>query len=424
MTGSLQAADLFAQVMDRANRANPYPLYARLRETPVVCAGDGLYLVSTYDEIRTVLLHPKASSEVSARLTFPRTGNPLMDWIVNPIKTRIAYKYRPLVFRDPPEHDRLRRLVMLQFTPDRMQRMKGRVADIIDRLSADMRGRRQIDLVQAFSYPLPVSVICELLGAPAEDEHKFRGWSNSLAAGLDPKHLTESDIHRLALDRAAIGAYLGQLIKEKRRRPCDDVLTGLATGWDKKAGRLNHFDLISTAVSLLVAGHETTVSLITNGMLTLLRQPEWLTRLRHDPGLAPKLVEELLRFDPPVHFMRRKAVDDIDIGGVRIPKGAMMVLLAASGNRDPKRFRDPDRFDPERVNNQHLGFGVGLHACLGGWLARIETEAALVALAQRLIHPSLAEDPPPYRPAAALRGPERLLIDIEGVIVVPPFPRP
>ena len=197
----------------------------------------------------------------------------------------------PLVFRDPPEHDGLRRHVMLQFTPERMQRMKGRVAAIIDELIAGIQGRRQIDLVEAFLYPLPVAVICELLGVPAQDEQKFHAWSNSLIAGLDPKHLTETDIHRLAVDRAAISAYLGALIKEKRRRPSDDVLTGLATCRDKKAGRLNHFDLITTAVSLLVAGHETTVCLITNGMLTLLRQPEILKRLRFEPDLAPGLVK-------------------------------------------------------------------------------------------------------------------------------------
>ena len=193
------------------------------------------------------------------------------------------------------------------------------------------------------------------------------------------------------------------------------MLTGLATCKDKKAGRLNHFDLITTAVSLLVAGHETTVCLINNGMLTLLRQPKLLARLRQEPSLAPRLVEELLRFEPPAQFMRRKALEDLDVAGVRIPKGAMVVLLLAAGNRDPKRFPDPDRFDPDRKNNQNFGFGVGLHACLGAWLARMETEAALIALSARLTNPSLAEDPPPYRAGAAVRGPERLLINIEGV---------
>jgi cytochrome P450 len=417
MTRSIETTDvdLFAQVMDYANRADPYPLYARLRETPVVRTGDGYYLVSTYDEIRGLLFHPKLSSNVVQRLGFPRTGNLFADWIMNPIKARIAHRYRSLLLRDPPEHDGLRRHIMLQFTPERMQRMKGRVTVIIDELIARMQGCRQIDLVEAFSYPLPVAVICELLGVPTQDERKFHAWSKSLITGLDPKHLTEAEAHKLAVDRDAISAYLGALIKEKRRRPTDDVLTGLATCRDKKAGRLNHFDLIATAVSLLVAGHESTVCLINNGMLTLLRQPELLTRLRLEPDLAPRLVEELLRFEPPAQLARRKALDEIDIAGVRIPKGAIMVLLLASGNRDPKRFNDPDRFDPDRKNNQNFGFGAGLHACLGAWLAKMETEAALLTLSRRFINPSLAEDPPPYRSTAALRRPDRLLINIEGV---------
>jgi cytochrome P450 len=174
---------------------------------------------------------------------------------------------------------------------------------------------------------------------------------------------------------------------------------------------LNHFDLITTAVSLLVAGHETTVCLINNGMLSLLRQPEILTRLHLDSDLAPRLVEVLLRFDPPVQFMRRKALEDIDIARVRIPKGAIIPREIAIQSDLPT----PTVSIPNRKNNQNFGFGAGLHACLGAWLARMETEAALVALSRRLINPSLAEDPPPYRSTALVRGPERLLINIEGV---------
>jgi cytochrome P450 len=416
MIESRERTDLFAQVMDYANRADPYPLYARLRETPVIRTDDGLYVVSTYDEIRSLLFHPKASSHVVSKPTFPRTGGLVTDWITNPIKATILHKYRSLAFRDPPEHDGLRRHIMRQFTPERMLRMKGRVEAIIDDLIVGMQGRSQIDLVESFSYPLPVAAICELLGVPAQDERKFNSWSKSLIAGLGPEqHLTEADRHKFASDLAAISAYLGAIIKEKRRRPCDDVLTGLATYTDDKAGRLNRFDLIATAVSLLVAGHETTVCLITSGLLNLLRQPEHLQRLREDDSFASLYVEELLRFDPPAQFIRRKALDDIDVAGVRIPKGAMMVLLVAAGNRDPKRYFDSDRLDPDRKTKQSLGFGVGLHACLGAWLARMETEAALKALSRRLINPSLAEDPPPYRATAALRGPERLLIKLEGV---------
>ena len=186
MTRNIEATDLdlFAQVMDSANRANPYPLYARLRETPVVRADDGLYIVSTYEEIRTLLFHPKASSDIVSKPKFPRTGNLVKDWILNPIKAHITHKHRSLVFRDPPEHDSLRRHIMLQFTPERMQRTKGRVGAIIDDLIAGMQGRRQNDLVEAFSYPLPVAAIFELLGVPAQDERKFYASLGSIPSSI------------------------------------------------------------------------------------------------------------------------------------------------------------------------------------------------------------------------------------------------
>ncbi len=178
---------------------------------------------------------------------------------------------------------------------------------------------------------------------------------------------------------------------------------------------MNDFDLIATAVLLLVAGHETTVNLITNSVLTLLRCPEHWERLRDDPGIAPRLIEEMLRYEPPVQYRTRLAVADIPIAGVTIPKDAPVVLLLASGNRDPARFADPDRFDPDRPDNRHLGFGGGLHYCVGAPLARIEAEVALVSLARRLKNPRLVEDPPPYRPGASLRGPRHLCLAFDGI---------
>jgi cytochrome P450 len=178
---------------------------------------------------------------------------------------------------------------------------------------------------------------------------------------------------------------------------------------------MGKYDLLATAVLLLVAGHETTDNLIANGMLTLLRHPEWLEKLRQNPALAPCVVEELLRFEPPGHFRTRKTLAEIEIAGTTIPKGAPLVLLFASGNRDPKRFAHPDRFDPDRADNPHFGFGGGPHYCIGAPLAKLEAETALVALAKRLVDPHLLEDPPPYRPGASLRGPERLRLRIASV---------
>ncbi|MGH6822999.1 MAG: cytochrome P450, partial [Methylocella sp.] len=306
--------------------------------------------------------------------------------------------------------------IMVQFTPERVRAINGRVEAIVEVLIGKMRGREEIDLVGDFAYPLPVTVICELLGIPPGDEAKFQSWSTTLIGVLDPNQLArEEDILKRTADWDALADYLSALIKAKRKRPEDDVLSGLATYKDKKLGRMGKYDLLATAVVLLVAGHETTVNLIANGMLTLLRHREWLERLRLDPALAPRIVEELLRFEPPVQFRTRKSLARIDIAGTAIPKGAPLVLLFASGNRDPKRFPHPDRFDPERVDNPHFGFGGGPHYCLGALLARLEAETALVALAKRLVDPRLLADPPPYRPGASVRGPEQLMLGIGGI---------
>ena len=407
---------LFAQVLDRANRADPFPLYARLRETPVVREDDGTYIVSTYAAIRSLLHDPRLSSDDLPKSKHARTGNPLTDFIINPVKDWIMDTHRSLIFRDPPDHTILRRLVMTQFTPERVRAMGGRVDAIVEDLIGRMRGREEIDVVGDFAYPLPVTVICDLLGIPQSDGPKFQGWSRTLAKSLDPdRRAREEDRLKRVADYHALANYLSALVKEKRKRPAGDLLSGLATSKDKKLGRMGKYDLIATAVLLLVAGHETTVNLIANGMLTLLRHPEWLERLRQDPALAPRIVEELLRFEPPVHFRTRKTLAAIDIAGTTIPKGAPLVLLFAAGNRDPKRFAHPDRFDPDRAGNPHFGFGGGPHYCIGAPLARLEAETALVALAKRLVDPRLLEDPPPYRPGASLRGPEQLMLGIGGV---------
>jgi cytochrome P450 len=407
----------FAQALEGANRANPYPFYALLRETPVRREEDGTYVVSTYAEIRSLLHDARVSSDDRPKSKYAKTGNPLRDFIINPIRAWIIDTHQSVAFRDPPDHTRLRRLIMTQFTAERVSGMNGRVDAIIGDLIGKMRDRNKIDLVGEFAYPLPVNVICELLGVPASDHAQFRKWSASRIAMHDPQVLACKEERLKALgDYEAFVSYLNVLIKAKRKRPADDILSGLAAYKDKKLGRMGRFDLLATAVSLVVAGHETSVTLIANGMLTLLRYPQWLERLRQDKTLAPRIVEEVLRFEPPAHFRTRKTLADIEIGGLVIPKGAPLVLLFASGNRDPKRFAHPERFDPNRADGQHFGFGGGPHFCLGAPLARLEAEAALAALATRLVDPRLLEDPPPYRPTAALRGPERLMLAIGGVI--------
>lgn len=408
--------DLFAQVLDPANRADPFPIYERIRRNPVSRQRDGKYVVSSHAAIRSLLFDPRLSSEDLPPSRRPKTGNPLKDWVVNRIKDRITNAHRPLIFRDPPAHDTLRGFVMQEFTSDRVRGLHGRVAQLVDDLIDKCRGRDEVCLVEDLSYPLPVAVICDMLGVPEEDEPQFQEWASKLATALEPDaRESGGDRDEIVKNFDAISAHMRKLIKERRRNPADDMLSGLIARSDKAKDGMDQFDLISTAILLLIAGHETTVNLITNGMLTLLRHPHELDRLRADPERAPRVIEELLRYEPPVHFRTRKALGDIEVAGVAIPTGAQVILLFAAGNRDPERFDDPDRFDPDRTDVQHFGFGGGLHYCAGAPLARMETEVALVTVCKRLIEPRLAADPPPYRPGASLRGPKTLGIAVSGI---------
>jgi cytochrome P450 len=413
-------ATLLDQVKDFANRANPYPIYAKLRVNPVSRqddgTADGTWVAATHGTIASLLQDPRVSSDTLPPADRPRTGNPLTDLIVKPLKDWMMDRHRVFIFRDPPDHDALRSAVMRQFSRARVQAMRARSDRLVAELLNEKCGAREIDAVDDLAYPLPVTVICELFGVPREDEPKFHGWATQLATALEPDSLSDPEI-RAKNSRTfdAIGGYMADLIKEKRRHPQDDMLSGLANHATPAGVKMGDYDLIATSILMLVAGHETTVNLITNGLLTLLRHPDELERLRQDPLRAPRLIEELLRYEPPVQFRTRRTLAAIDIAGVTIPEGADLVLLLASGNRDESVFPDPDRFNPDRTGTRHLGFGGSLHYCVGAPLARFEAEAALTALACRLKAPRLIEDPPPYRPGAALRGPEHLRVAIDGL---------
>ncbi|WP_043354007.1 cytochrome P450 [Methylobacterium sp. B1] len=413
-------ATLLNQVKDFANRPNPYPIYARLRENPVSRQDDGTeegtWVAATHGTIASLLQDPRVSSETLPPADRPRTGNPLTDLIVKPLKDWMMDRHRVFIFRDPPDHDALRSAVVHQFSRERVQAMRARSDQLVADLLDEKCGAREIDAVDDLAYPLPVTVICELFGVPREDEPKFHGWATQLATALEPDSLSDPEI-RAENSRTfdAIGGYMADLIKDKRKHPGDDMLSGLANHATPAGVKMGDYDLIATSILMLVAGHETTVNLITNGLLTLLRHPDELERLRQDPLRAPRLIEELLRYEPPVQFRTRRTLSAIDIAGVTIPEGADLVLLLASGNRDGAVFPDPDRFDPDRAGLRHLGFGGSLHYCVGAPLARFEAEAALTALARRLKAPRLIEDPPPYRSGAALRGPEHLRVAIDGI---------
>jgi cytochrome P450 len=413
---TISPPSVFAQVLDYANRANPYPLYAELRKTPVARQDDGSYVVSTYAEIVELLHDPRISSDPHHLPEGASEDPPGLP--------------QPFIRLDPPEHDRLRRIVMRRFgpphTPDRIDSMVPDLRQIVTGLIDGFGGSTEVDIVDQFAYPFPVTVICKLLGVPREDEPRFRVWVEAVVAGLDPGVDDPVEVQRKRVAAMKeMGLFFAGLVDAHRRSPGADLLSALATD-DGPEGRLTDGQLLATAFLLLIAGHETTVNLISNGMLTLLRHPAILERLRHEPELAIHLVEELLRYEPPVHFIpRRVALDDIEIAGTTIPKGSRVVLVLASGSRDPAHVRDADRFDPDRFDpdrfgfardtDQHLGFGGGIHYCFGAPMARLETQIALRELACRLVNPRLVVDPPPYRTNAVLRGPSHLPVAIDGV---------
>ncbi|GAA2372781.1 cytochrome P450 [Dactylosporangium salmoneum] len=399
----MAAATIFEQIQDYANRADPYPLYRELRKTPVVREADGTYVVSRYRDIVALLHDPRISS---------RRGN-----------------LQGFIETDPPEHDRVRRALNRYYgppeTPDRIDRMRPELLEIVTGLIDRLDGRTEIDIVDDFAYPLPVTAICRLLGVPLEDEPRFHVWADALVEGIGPQAARNEQARRNADNAwADLSRYFGTLIDAHRELPGQDLLSALVTD-DRTAEAMSQADLRTNASLLLFAGHETTVNLITNGMLTLLRHPAALERIREEPEFVIPTVEELLRYEPPVHLISRVALDDLDIAGTTVPAGAHIYLVLASGSRDPDHVADPDVFDPTRHDPerfdlhpqeaQHLGFGGSVHYCFGAPLARAETQIALTELARRLENPRLLADPPPYRSNPGLRGPRHLPIRFDRV---------
>jgi cytochrome P450 len=396
------ADELFKQVLNPANRSHPYPIYEQLLTTPVAQLDSSThFIVTTYNEITALLHDPRMSKDVRKSKA---QGTSLRD-----------ESHPSLLFLDAPEHDQLRKLVMHQFTPERIFNMHGRISSLVMEMLAALRDQKQFDFVTQFAYLLPVTVICELMGVPREDEQRFHTWADTLAASLDP--VIDYDPAKEAAVAEAAGelrTYMHDLIREKQAHPEDDLISGLAAGNDP-SGRMNEADLITTLVLLLIAGHETTVNLLSNSMLTLLRHPlEW-RKLHEQPERVGRIVEEVLRYEPPVQFTQRYALTDITLQGVTIPQGSTVEFLFAAGNRDPRHISHPNDFNPDRPDNQHFGFGGGDHFCVGAPLARAEVHIALTELARRLRHPRLLADPPPYRVNAILRGPQHLPLTFDSI---------
>jgi cytochrome P450 len=360
---------------------DPPTLYAPLpelaevqRDEPVVrvktADGGVAYLVTRYADVRTVLVDPRFSRAAAAR-----SEAAAADFGLGALATE------SIAGMDPPDHTRLRRLVVRAFTARRVEELRPRAAEIVGDLIDHLVTLDQpADLVDNFSLPLPVKVICELLGVPADDRHKFHGWSDTMLSGpgADPAVLGGA--------LQAMGDYLGGLIYLKRQNPADDLMSALIAARDE-GDKLTEEELVRMCVGVLIGGHETTANQINMVLLTLRRFPEERARLQADPALIPGAVEELMRFvqlGNGATSLPRVTTEDVELGGVTIPAGAVVLPGIAVANRDPGAYDDPDSLDVARPDVSHLSFGAGVHHCLGAQLARMELQEALRGLLTRL----------------------------------------
>ena len=380
-----------------AFRANPYPFYDMLRAFAPIFYWQpwGMWFLTTHEDCHALLRDD-------------RFGHLPLSVAAAPPSQRALWQMQTnwLLTMNPPDHTRLRGLVQKAFTPRAVAQLRATIQRLTDALIDRMAEKEQVDVIADLAYPLPVAVICEMLGVPLADQGLFHAWSAALVRSLD---LTDEPAvyNRASVAAAEMTAYFDALLAERRAQPQTDILSALVAA-EEAGDRLTTEELFGTCALLLVAGHETTVNLIGNGTLALLRHPDQWQRLRDEPGLIASAVEELLRYDSPVQLTSRAALIDVTYKGQRFPRGTFVTFLLGAANHDPAVFADPTRLDVGRANNRHLAFGGGIHYCLGAPLARLEGEIALGTLARRLPTLALAGGPPVYRDNVALRGLEAL----------------
>lgn len=422
----MDAATAWAEAMKFENRPNPYPFYEELRKTPVAKVSDKTYVVTGYPEAVALSHDPRISSDIS------RSPSGLFgekDTHLEPAEAAQARDSSMLV-SDPPEHDRMRRQFMRHFgpphSPGLIPSMEGMVVDLANELldkvaeKAAVRGSNRMDVVEDFSYPIPVSVIFRVLGAPLADEPQFHSWVTDFMQGADVGPEADTEAGRAAADKAAasmveLGTYVHDLVERLAAEPAPGLLSA-ALHDDGPDGPVSKAVAESNALLLMVAGHDSTVNTLSNCIMTLLRNQGSWDLVRDNPELIPRTIEEVQRLQGAVQFFpSRWATADIEVGGTRIPAGSAVFLVWAAANRDPRRFDHPDRFDPMRTDNEHLGFGSGIHTCFGGPLARLEINAALEIFLRRVRSPRLVVDPPPYRHNQVFRGPRHLWVDFASI---------
>ncbi len=378
-------------------RADPYPRYARLRAVaPVHHSAFGFWALSRYDDCQQLLRHPGVGKDFSGVVNALGLSDE-----ERAAQDRFRNDRSNMLTTDPPDHTRLRGLVTRAFTPRTVETLRPRIVALVDEL-LDAFGAGEVDVMDALAFPLPVTVIGEMLGVPAEDRPGLRPLVGAVTAVLElavtPAALAEATAADIRLEE-----YFAALVAERRAHPRDDLLTRLIEAEDK-GDQLSEHELISTSILLFAAGFETTTNLIGNGLLALLRHPDQLARLRADRSLVRSAVEELLRYDSPVQIAVRTAYEDLSIGGHQIKAGSAVVALLGAANRDPARFGDPERLDVARDEGAPMSFGGGIHFCLGAALARLEGQIVLDRLLDRFATMELVGARPTHRDSLTLRG--------------------
>ncbi|SDD10601.1 cytochrome P450 [Actinokineospora iranica] len=389
-------------------RHDPYRSYDVLRAAgPFIPGPMDTQLVPRYREADLIMQNPDWSHAEESELLHPDSDVELPG---------------SFLWMEPPDHTRLRGLVSKAFTMRTVEGLRARteqvVADLMDKMLAE-GSDTEVDLLESLAYPLPLTMVCELLGVPAEAHDEIRHMSAAIARGLDPDALLSPD--ELAARTKAVHAFtdfFSDLVAQRRKDPRDDLITRLAQA-EAEGARMTPTELLGTLLILVVAGHETTVNLIGNGVLALIRNPDQFAALKADPDLAAPAADEILRYDAPVHLTTRTARKEITVSGRVFAPGESVIVLFGSANRDPEAFADPDRLDLTRYGagkrvNRHLSFGLGLHYCIGAPLARLEMELSLRAIASRVKEFTLRADPPPYRPNLVVRGMSELFVRVEA----------
>ena len=384
-----------------------YGWYRRLQEEePVHKSSLGFWFLSHYDDVEKILRSRDLGRNFRDFLERQFGDGPLL----HRFQTSMLYL-------DPPDHHRLRSLVTKAFNANRVAEMEPRIEQLVNALIDEIEIAGHADLVADLAYPLPATVISEMIGIPADDRDLLREWTEDLARGLELV-VTPEQAERGNRAADAMTDYMLRLIEERRRRPRNNLIDGLIAA-EEEGGRLSDEELVTICALLFVAGHETTKSLIANGVFTLLRNPGQLALLGERPELVPQAVQEILRYESPVQMTARRAIAESSIGDKTISPGDVVVLLLGAANRDQRHYVEPDRFDVRRTGPPPLSFGGGIHFCLGATLARTEAEIALSALIARLPGIELVGEEVTWQPTATLRGLTRLDVVSRAAVVRP-----